>query len=69
MDSETTVKEGSLRVGDADAFFDYDAITVSYFTPGNRIKYQSVWYEIKNVIKEQVGETIVFIEVLASRCD
>lgn len=51
------VEEGILERGDLIAFFDPLDTNAAYFKLGNRISYDSRWYEIVDVIKEpsQIG--------------
>jgi len=65
--SEEEVAEGLLNVGDIQAFFDPADTNIATVRIGNRIVYQTVTYEIINVIKEQTTGTEHFREVHAKR--
>lgn len=50
--TDDLVKEGILRAGEIVFFFDSDESNVSR---GNRIQYNSVWYEITETIQHRIG--------------
>ena len=65
--SEEEVTEGLLNIGDIQAFFDPNDSNIANVIIGNRIIYQTINYEIVNVIKEQTGGTEHFREVHGKR--
>jgi len=61
--SETEVQTGTLAIGDAIAFFDPE--DWRYIKRGNYFQHDGKWYVIDNVIREKIGNTLIFIEARA----
>jgi len=53
------VKEGTFQSGDILFWFKSDA---SNITRGNRIQFNSLWYEINEVVPHYAGDTIFALE-------
>ena len=53
------VREGTFQAGDILFWFKSDASNISR---GNRIQFQSLWYEINEVVPHYAGDTIFALE-------
>jgi len=63
---DNTVKSGILSVGDAVGFF--KPTDTAYVKAGNRVQYQSVWYEIEGTpLVYNIGGTDIHIEANLKR--
>lgn len=58
-ESDDLVKQGEARAGDLTFWFDYNQ--ESYCVQGNRIQFDSKWYEIYNVHKFDVESNVTQI--------
>ncbi len=63
--ADDLVKEGVFRAGDIIFWFKGSQANL---TPGNRILYNSVYYEINDLIEHREADTVYVLEVRTKKC-